>query len=175
MHYWGGSARTWRRVIEPLSGAYRCIAYDHRGWGESDAPADRYRLTDLADDAAALTEVLELNQYVLIGHSMGGKVAQLLASRRPTGLQAMVLVAPASPLPQNIPEQARQAQLHAYDNRETVIGAIEFLTARIPDKLIVEQIIRTVSVVPMPQNALGPRLRLTKTYPVKCPRSKCPR
>jgi pimeloyl-ACP methyl ester carboxylesterase len=49
---------------------------------------------------------------------MGGKVAQPLASQRPEGLEALVLVAPATPTPQNLPEPAKQAQLHAYDNRE---------------------------------------------------------
>jgi 3-oxoadipate enol-lactonase len=77
----------------------------------------------------------------LIGHSMGGKVVQLLASRRPRGLKGIVLVAPASPMPQNIPEFARQQQLHAYDNRENAIQALAFLTARMPASDVVEQII----------------------------------
>ncbi len=142
LHYWGGSARTWRRVIEALQGPYRCIAYDQRGWGASDAPPEQYQLRDLADDASALIEALGLRRYVLIGHSMGGKVAQLLASQGPPGLEALVLVAPASPFPQHIPEEARQAQIHAYDNRQTVLAAIEFLTARRPDDVTIEQIIQ---------------------------------
>lgn len=142
LHYWGGSARTWQQVIARLENSYRCIAYDQRGWGASDAPADGYELKDLADDASALIQTLGLRRYVLVGHSMGGKVAQLLASRRPMALEAMVLVAPASPFPQHIPEEARQAQIHAYDNRQTTLGAVEFLTARRPDSATVEQIIQ---------------------------------
>jgi len=33
LHYWGGSSRTWCEVIERLENDFRCIAYDHRGWG----------------------------------------------------------------------------------------------------------------------------------------------
>jgi pimeloyl-ACP methyl ester carboxylesterase len=141
LHYWGGSARTWSRVIGKLCSTFRCIAYDQRGWGESDAPADGYTISDLAGDAEVLVRALNLTRYVLVGHSMGGKAAQFLAAQRPAGLEALVLVAPASPLPQNIPEAAREAQLHAYDTRDTVLQAIAFLTARPPNESTVEQIV----------------------------------
>jgi 3-oxoadipate enol-lactonase len=141
LHYWGGSARTWRAVISRLSSEFRCVAYDQRGWGTSDAPAHGYSIGDLADDATRIIQALDIDRYVLIGHSMGGKVVQLLASRRPRGLKGIVLVAPASPMPQNIPEFARQQQLHAYDNRENAIQALAFLTARMPASDVVEQII----------------------------------
>lgn len=141
LHYWGGSARTWERTIEVLQRSFRCIAYDQRGWGASDAPADGYELKDLANDASLLIRTLDLKRYVLVGHSMGGKAAQLLASGRPLGLEALILVAPASPFPQHVPEKARQTQVHAYDNRNTALGAVDFLTVRRPNNATVEQII----------------------------------
>ncbi|TFW28100.1 alpha/beta fold hydrolase, partial [Duganella callida] len=98
IHYWGGSSRTWQPLMELLSPAFHCVAYDQRGWGDS-APADSYSIADLADDALAVVASLGLQRYVLVGHSMGGKAAQLAASRRPPGLQALVLVAPALPIP----------------------------------------------------------------------------
>jgi pimeloyl-ACP methyl ester carboxylesterase len=142
LHYWGGSARTWASAVRLLEPKFRCIAYDQRGWGSSDAPSDGYHLKNLADDAYLLIQTLAMKQYVLVGHSMGGKVAQLLASQRPVGLEALVLVAPASPFPQHIPEEARQAQLHAYDSRETALAAIDFLTVRRPDDATVEQLLQ---------------------------------
>ena len=132
LHYWGGSARTWQSMTDDLARTYRCIAYDQRGWGQSDAPLEGYGLEDLAADAASLIAALGLARYVLVGHSMGGKVAQLLASRRPLGLEALILVAPASPSPQHIPDEAKNRQMHAYDNRQTALGAITFLTFRQP-------------------------------------------
>jgi pimeloyl-ACP methyl ester carboxylesterase len=141
LHYWGGSARTWNTDIEKLCSTFRCIAYDQCGWGESDAPAGGYTISDLAGDAAGLIRTLDLKRYVLVGHSMGGKAAQFLAAQRPIGLEALILIAPASPLPQNIPEPARAAQMHAYDTRDSVLQAIAFLTAHPPDESTVEQIV----------------------------------
>jgi len=141
LHCWGGSTRTWNRVIEQLCSTFRRIAYDQPGWGESDAPADGYAISALAGDAAALICTLGSKRYVLVGHSMGGKAAQFLTAQRPMGLEALILVAPASPLPQHIPEALREAQLHAYDTRDGVLQAIAFLTARPPDESTVEQIV----------------------------------
>lgn len=76
-----------------------------------------------------------------MGHSMGGKVAQSLAARRPVGLRGLVLVAPATPTPTIFSEAALQQQLHAYDNRETVLQTIQFLSAKQHSPEIVEQII----------------------------------
>jgi pimeloyl-ACP methyl ester carboxylesterase len=84
LHYWGGSSRTWRAVVDALPTRYRIIAPDLRGWGASAAPdTDAYTLADFAADVEQLLTTLEVRQYILIGHSMGGKIAQLLASRRP--------------------------------------------------------------------------------------------
>ncbi len=76
LHYWGGSSRTWRGVIERLGGEPRCIALDQRGWGASTATDGRYDLSAMADDVEAVTRQLGITRYVLVGHSMGGKVAQ---------------------------------------------------------------------------------------------------
>src|SRR5699024_7402774 len=141
LHYWGGAARTWNVVMSSLSADFRCIAYDQRGWGGSDAPPQGYSIRDLAVDARELLRTLEIERYVLVGHSMGGKVAQFLAAQRPIGLEGLVLVAPATPIPQDIPEFARQAQLHAYDNRENALKALEFLTAQPQTNELREQII----------------------------------
>jgi pimeloyl-ACP methyl ester carboxylesterase len=88
LHYWGGPSRTWGRVVQLLEYQYRCIAYDHRGWGDSEAAETGYRVEELANDASALIQLLGLKRYALIGHSMGGKVARFLATLRPSGLEA---------------------------------------------------------------------------------------
>ncbi|UUZ84274.1 alpha/beta hydrolase [Paenibacillus sp. P26] len=118
LHFYGGSTRTWDKVIDVLKENYRCIAYDHRGWGNSGKSAASYTIKDLADDAQALIQELGLKRYVIIGHSMGAKAAQLLASRNPAGLQALILVAPSPPTPQEMPQEIREAMVHFYDNRE---------------------------------------------------------
>jgi pimeloyl-ACP methyl ester carboxylesterase len=125
LHYWGGSSRTWHPVIERLAASARCVAIDHRGWGQSSAPPARYATGDLASDARAVIGALGLTEYILVGHSMGGKVAQLLASQRPSGLRGVVLVAPAPARPAPIPEEVRAQMDRAYTSRDTVIATLD--------------------------------------------------
>lgn len=129
LHYWGGSSRTWQHVVDALSPDYRTVAIDQRGWGKSASPPAGYALSDLADDALALVDALHLESYILVGHSMGGKVAQLAASRRPRGLRGLVLVAPAPPTPLALPLDARQGMVHAYDSRESIVATVQQVLA----------------------------------------------
>jgi pimeloyl-ACP methyl ester carboxylesterase len=130
LHYYGGSSRTWKHVTDILAPRHT-IAIDHRGWGQSEAPAAGYALADLAADAQAVIAALGLQRYVLVGHSMGGKTAQLMASRQPAGLAGLVLVAPAPPSPMVMPAQAREMMAAAYTDRASVEAAIDnVLTAR---------------------------------------------
>ncbi|NWD69492.1 alpha/beta fold hydrolase [Pseudomonas gingeri] len=131
LHYWGGSSRTWDDVRAALPSHYRSIAHDHRGWGDSQGPTSGYALADFVDDTLAVIAALSLGSYVLIGHSMGGKIAQLFASRRPAGLIGLVLVAPSPPGPLRLPAEVQAAMETAYESRESVAMAIEhMLTAK---------------------------------------------
>ena len=131
LHYYGGSSRTWDEGASELSDRYRIVATDHRGWGASEAPADGYRIADLAADAEGVIEALGLRRYVLVGHSMGGKVAQLIASRRPGGLEGLVLVAPSPPSPTPLSDEQRATLTGAYQSRESVEFVIDHvLTAK---------------------------------------------
>ena len=126
LHYWGGSARTWTPVMDRLASANRCVAIDQRGWGRSDAPLSGYAIRDLADDALGVIAALALDHYVLVGHSMGGKVAQVVAGDRPAGLRGVVLVGPAPAAPAApIPDAARQQLLSAYLTRDSVLETLD--------------------------------------------------
>jgi 3-oxoadipate enol-lactonase len=123
LHFWGGSSRTWSKVTQLLSLAgHQTIAIDFRGWGSSTGPTDpaAYSIQKLANDVEVVIRELSIEKYVLIGHSMGGKVAQLLAGQKKVpGLKGVVLVAPAPPGPLVLPEEAREQQLHAYETTES--------------------------------------------------------
>ncbi|MGV1793481.1 alpha/beta fold hydrolase [Rhizobium sp. A37_96] len=131
LHYWGGSSRTWHHVTAILSKTHPTVAIDHRGWGRSEAPPSGYGLADLAADAQGVIDALHRRHYVLVGHSMGGKVAQLMASRQPPGLAGLVLVAPSPPQPMRMPAEAREMMANAYSSREAIEMTIDnVLTAR---------------------------------------------
>ncbi|MGE9697771.1 MULTISPECIES: alpha/beta fold hydrolase [unclassified Streptomyces] len=123
LHYWGGSARTWDLVVDRLAGR-DVLTVDFRGWSRSSALPGPYTLSQLADDTLAVLADAGVTDYVLVGHSMGGKVAQLVAATRPAGLRGIVLVAsgPAKPAAQVTPEY-QEALSHAYDSTESVAGA----------------------------------------------------
>lgn len=61
--------------IAHLKGKYRCIAYDHRGQGQSRATDTGYDMDTLTEDAAALLTALEIKKCHFVGLSMGGFVA----------------------------------------------------------------------------------------------------
>jgi pimeloyl-ACP methyl ester carboxylesterase/predicted SnoaL-like aldol condensation-catalyzing enzyme len=130
LHYWGGSRRTWSQVIEPLSKRFRCIAIDLRGWGKSDHHAKNYNLLSQADDVEGVIEELNLMDFVLVGHSMGGKIAQVLAGRRLNGLRGVVLVAPAPPTPLHVPDTQKQTMLASYTMPEGIADALKVISHR---------------------------------------------
>ena len=141
LHYFGGSALEWQHVMNQLSGQYRCLAIDLRGHGDSDAPATGYTVADMADDVAALLHVRNVQDFVLVGHSMSGKVAMMLASRQPAGLQSLLLVSPSPPVPEPIPDDERQKLLDGYGNRSAAEQTLKNITATSVSKAIHEQII----------------------------------
>jgi 3-oxoadipate enol-lactonase len=141
LHYWGGSARTWQRVIDRLGGQVRWVAIDQRGWGGSVATDGRYDLATMADDVEGVVRALDLRRYVLVGHSMGGKVAQIVAARRPRGLAGLVLVAPAPPTPMLVPEAQRAGMLASYGSRDGVLQALAVLAGTPLSDELREQVI----------------------------------
>ena len=132
LHYWGGSSRTWTEVVDYLADQHRSIALDHRGWGESDAPGPGYGIADLTSDALGVVGALKLQHFVVVGHSMGGKVAQLLASRRPAGLKGLILVAPSPPSPTVLSDEQREQMLHVFDSPESIAYARDHILTAMP-------------------------------------------
>ena len=127
LHYWGGSIGSWLPVIEGLSEHNRCVAMDFRGWGRSSKDATDYSLETLADDVLGVVDQLDLTEFIIIGHSMGGKVAQIVAARKPDGLKALILMAPAPPTALDVPKKQREAMIASYQSREGVGGIIAAL------------------------------------------------
>jgi pimeloyl-ACP methyl ester carboxylesterase len=93
---WTGSWEVWEEPIGQLTAAgWRCIAYDHRGSGESPVDPALITVDALADDVAGVLDALGVETCVLAGESQGGAIAQYAAARHPDRFDGLVLAAPA--------------------------------------------------------------------------------
>ncbi|MDZ4094671.1 MAG: 3-oxoadipate enol-lactonase [Paracoccaceae bacterium] len=86
----GTDLRLWDAVLPLLPKGLRFIRYDKRGHGLSDTGGDA-NIAALAEDAAALIEVLGLRRVIFVGLSIGGLIGQALAANRPDLIKALVL------------------------------------------------------------------------------------
>jgi pimeloyl-ACP methyl ester carboxylesterase len=109
------------------------LSIEARGWGRSRALPGPYTLEQIVRDTRAVIADAGLTDYVLVGHSMGEKVAQLVATARPAGLVGLVLVgsAPAKPAAVVTPDY-QEALSHAYGSDETTAEARDKILTATP-------------------------------------------
>ena len=118
LHGLMGSGASWMPVARELDAGLDVVMPDARGHGDSTAPDTSYRYDELADDVVELIAHLDLQQPVVVGHSMGGMTAAVAAQRCTRPLGALVLVDPTfiSPARQrevwesDVADQHRQAR-----------------------------------------------------------------
>lgn len=93
VHGYTGDITDWRHQIAEFSPTHRVLVIDNRGHGRSEAPSDRsiYTVDHMADDTEALIAHVGFDRYHLVGHSMGGAVAQEIALRSPGRLLSLTL------------------------------------------------------------------------------------
>jgi N-formylmaleamate deformylase len=94
LHGLMGSGACWTPLARALEGEFDVVMPDARGHGGSSAPHHGYRYDDLASDVVGLIRGLELSRPVLLGHSMGGMTAAVVASRGAGLIRGLVLVDP---------------------------------------------------------------------------------
>jgi len=87
----GGDHRAFSVTTRHFAARYRALALDSRDAGRSDRSAAGYATADLADDVAGWLEGLGLPPARVVGHSLGGLVAQELAIRHPRSVRSLVL------------------------------------------------------------------------------------
>jgi len=100
IHGWPVSHEMWEYQIDALVNAgYRCIAYDRRGFGQSDKPWDGYDYDTLAADLHEVITALNLTDVALVGFSMGGgEVARYLGKYGSSRISKAVLLGSVVPM-----------------------------------------------------------------------------
>ena len=90
-HALGLDLHMWDHLAPALAASNEVLRYDHRGHGQSAAPAGPYTMDDLVDDAARVIREWNRGPVVWVGISMGGMVGQGLAVRHPELVSALVI------------------------------------------------------------------------------------
>ncbi len=92
LHGRWGRGETWTNFIDRYHERYRIIAPDQRGHGLSDKPGSGYAAEDMARDAYELIAQLQCLPAVVVGHSMGGRVAAHLAALYPESVRGVAIL-----------------------------------------------------------------------------------
>ncbi len=110
VHGLGGSSTNWTDTMGLLGDRLASLAPDLPGHGRSPASANgRYRLATHVDAVIALIVSSARGPVHLVGNSLGGATATLVAARRPDLIRSLVLISPA--FPQLDPRRARDLQM----------------------------------------------------------------
>ncbi len=86
---------SWFTTVDALLADHRVVLMDQR-WHGRGVQSDRFSLAECADDIAALLTALDLDQVVVVGYSMGGALAQVLARQHPDRICGLVLCSTAT-------------------------------------------------------------------------------
>lgn len=116
LHNLGGSAREWERVAERVAPRLRLVALDLPGFGD-EARATGYTVEAMATHVARRIAAERPRRWLIAGHSMGGKVAAVIARRAEdgdpelAGLEGIALVAGSPPSPEPMSDDQRAEML----------------------------------------------------------------
>ncbi len=94
LHGLTGSGACWTPLARALEAEFDVVMPDARGHGSSSTPPTGYRYEDYAGDVLGLIQALELDAPVLLGHSMGGMTATVVASQMGAALRGLILADP---------------------------------------------------------------------------------
>ena len=96
IHEFAADHRAWARQVEALSGKFRCITYDARGYLPSEVPKEqeRYSYIRQADDAIEVLDAFGVEKAHIVGLSMGGFCALQLGIRYPGRVSSLLVSRP---------------------------------------------------------------------------------
>jgi len=93
LHGLRGHGHSWDSFSEPMSAAYHILALDQRGRGDSDwAPDGQYTSEAYVQDLEGFCTALHLQNFVLMGHSMGGRNSMAFCARHPSMVNRLIIV-----------------------------------------------------------------------------------
>ena len=139
-----GFAYTWRTTAEALGERYRVIAMNLRGHGDSGPSPDRqFSFDSWDDDAHAIVTTLGLDRPVIMGHSLGGRVAFVYGARHPENTRGVVVVDVGPGFPEDAAWRVKRGMESDITEFDSWTEAVDYLKARkrptVPESRIEER------------------------------------
>jgi len=91
LHGIGGNRTNWREQLAALSAELCCVAWDARGYGDSDDPVGDWKFADFSRDLLRVLDHLRWERAHVVGLSMGGRIAQDFVERSPKRVRSLIL------------------------------------------------------------------------------------
>ncbi|MFC4766018.1 alpha/beta fold hydrolase [Effusibacillus consociatus] len=120
-----GSWRWWEKVMDLLTEEYRSFALDSRGCGFTDKPETGHSIRQFADDVEAFAQALNINQFTLVGHSLGGGTAMQYAIAYPHRVKRLILLDPVPAEGLVIPEEFHPLFKQWQEDKESLKEALK--------------------------------------------------
>jgi pimeloyl-ACP methyl ester carboxylesterase len=111
-------SKSWQFILDEMTKHYRLIIFDNRGCGRTETDGSAFDLRDLAKDAFGLLDHIGHDTVHIVGHSMGGMIAQEMALMFPERINKLVLASSCPQLSQKakgIIDDLYEKWLHGYD------------------------------------------------------------
>src|SRR6185295_7405560 len=174
VHSFSGSTAHWSAQLAHLRPERRAVALDLRGHGQSEPPArNDYAVEFLAEDIAAVVDALDLERFVLVGHSLGGAAAIAYAGAHPERPAGLLLVGTPGKTPAEEAKKVMTAMEADYKKvtegywdqllkgaRPEVLAQVKRDMAKVPQDAAVAMIRETFAFDPLPalRAYKGPKL-----------------
>lgn len=149
VHCWSCDQEFWREQVDVFAAEYTTVTLDLGGHGRSGTDRAEWSVTGLAEDVRAVVEELELDEVILVGHSMGGPVSLAAAPLMPERVIGVVLVDTVHDAEAVMPEEQIRAITTAFER--DFEGSMErfagMLTGSRANRELVDWIIRRATKV----------------------------
>ncbi|RZM78659.1 alpha/beta fold hydrolase [Leptolyngbya iicbica] len=128
LHYFSGAAASWQWVIEHLASDFRCVALDLPGFGQT-PPLAEPSLETYRDFVWEALSALDIDRFVLVGHSMGAKIALQVGISSPLAEpRQIILVAPSPPTQEPMPDDEKQRLLNFHPSQDNAATTVDQAT-----------------------------------------------
>jgi pimeloyl-ACP methyl ester carboxylesterase len=150
LHGWGGSARFWDPFIAQHANfpGSRRVCLSFRGHGDSEKPQEGYSVSELAREGLDVLDAIGSVRAVVIGFSMGGKIAPYCGMMDPRRIVGQVLVAPAGPARIEIPREMIEEYLEAASDPQQIRKLFRPWMKEEPEERVYDRFIEDLNHIP---------------------------